>query len=55
MHPDAESHYHRSPLGVARCSDCGGSWPCHLSAWGRPDRTSTCNRCGGVVRWALKP
>jgi|GEM_PF-6519065 len=45
----------RSVLGVVRCDGCGGTWPCHSSAWGRQDRTSSCNRCGDVVRWVDQP
>lgn len=44
-------HHHGSPLGVAECDDCGTPWPCHLTAWGNPSRTSRCNVCGGVVAW----
>lgn len=27
------------------------AWPCHLSAWGHPNATSTCLVCGGDVYW----
>jgi hypothetical protein len=49
--PAPLSGWHDSPLGVAVCDDCGRGWPCHLSAWGRPQRVSGCNVCGGDVHW----
>lgn len=48
--------YHlTSRLGTVVCDTCGTSWPCHLSAWGRPDRHSHCQvrGCDGDVSWEL--
>ena len=49
--PAPMSGWHHSPLGVAVCDDCGRGWPCHLLAWGSPQRVSGCNVCGGDVHW----
>ena len=54
MSVEPPDYYHyRSPLGTVVCDTCESAWPCHLSAWGRPDRESNCSvrGCDGVVSW----
>ena len=48
---DKLSFWHASHLGTAFCESCNTEWPCHLSAWGQPNRISRCNICGGGVFW----